>query len=315
MLAEIIRAWVVVIVLACCAVTSDAHAASELELAWSSPAECPGRTEVEQRIEAQLGRRLRDGPLTLHVAGEVVHDARGYTLQLRTERGSEHGERTLQAGSCSELVDAVVLVLALSIDDPAQAPSSSRSTSAAKSDESLHAAPRERFVSLRASGVIEHGAMPRLAGGAELALALTWGRSHAELTGLFLPRVAGATADDGARVDVQLWATRIGYCHDLLGQRVRLASCAALELGRMDGAGVGLVRHRTQAFAWSAGWLSLRLSLRLHARFSLVLEPALAVPFVRRQFVSSRPEGGRASMLHGVESTSRRASLGAELTF
>ena len=292
-----------------CGFAGRARAAPELTVTWPKLAGCPDRAALERRVEQQLGRKLGDAAEPLAVEAAIAVGAHDYTLSLRTSRANERGQRTLKATSCPELADAAALVIALSLhaaraSEPPAEPEPSATT----------ASELTRF-SVLGAALLESGFLPRVGAGGELTLALSRRRSHAELTGLWLPAVRSAPGDDGGRVDVMLWATRAGYCHDAVGQRARLAGCAGLELGRASGEGHELMRRDSRAFLWVAGWLSLRLGLRLHPRLALVLAPGLAIPFRRRQFVSVDAQGNRVARLHTPANYSVRATLGLELFF
>lgn len=311
----------------------------ELSLTWPARSDCPERAWVLARIEAQLARPLGRARTTLVAHARIDERGGTYVLSLDTAHGDNRGSRRFEARRCDEVSQAAALVLALSIhatwaeqqdeaaiaevpSPPAREPADDPSASLTAPERGVTRRSRARPTryATRAGALVERGLLPRIGVGVELSGTASWRRSHLELTGLWLPPVRSAASPDGARVDVSLFAARAGYCHTLVGSRpprprVQLFGCAGLELGRASGQGVGLARPEHRVSLWSAAALSLRLSTRLYRRFGLYLEPALALPFLRRQFVSSDAQGRRVAILHTPQRTSKRVGVGLELFF
>jgi len=303
--------------------TSRARAEPELSLSWPTHARCPDQTWVLARVEAQLGRALGDARVPLHARASIRESARTFELTLETEHDDVRGARRFRAARCEQVAEAAALVLALSIGAQSETePVVPRDMEVPAPRTTLpDAAPAtERRAPTRFSAVVgallERGLLPHAGVGPELGVGLAWRRSRATLSGLWLPPARSPRGDDGGKVAVSLWAARAGYCHTLLGRpRARLAGCAGLELGRAAGQGIALARPETRRTLWCAASLSARLSTQLVRRLGLYLEPGLAVPFVRRQFVSSDGQGQRLAILHTPQATSKRVSVGIELFF
>lgn len=302
--------------IAVCTCVSRASADDELALVWPEIAGCPARAQIVQRIEAQLARPLSSAAKTLRARVQIEHTEHAYVLTLETDRDGERGTRSF-AGACGEISEAAALVLALSIDEATPRPSAPVVSEAARPPpqrgrDGDRAEPR--YV-LRAAALGERGYLPRVGAGVELAFALAFARSELALSASWLAPVKSAAREEGARVELGLWAARAGYCHDLLGRRNTLWACAGLELGRASGAGIDIAASQAKHYLWSAGVVGLRVVGELARSFALYLEPSLAVPFERKRFVSSDALGARAAVLYTPSPVSVRATAGVQVSF
>ena len=318
-------------------VMSSAHADSRAtaERAWPddapAPEGCPTHAQLVQRVEAHLGRSLRDADPQLQISARYERTEAGFRLTLRTSRAgddplSNGGTREFSGAQCGELAEAAALLIALSIDPLAVSSSGQPAPRAHAADspgsdagEALTpAAAPVRAVrgALRAAGLLDVGYLPRAGAGGELGASVSLRRSRLELTGLWLPGVRSERArDDRARVRVALWAVRASYCLRALGQRSALSGCAGLELGRASGDGVDIAAAQSRSFAWVAGWLALRASTELTHWLGLSLEPAIAIPFARSRFVSRDADGAPRAVLHTPSPVAARVALSLEALF
>ncbi|HEY6878772.1 MAG TPA: hypothetical protein VI299_12170, partial [Polyangiales bacterium] len=247
------------------------------------------------------------------------HEA-GLRLTLDTERDGQRGARVFEGASCTEVVDAAVLLLTLMLEADAREPAPVEQPPAEQPPAEtppVEQPPSRRRAraTVRAAVLGELGYLPRAGLGAELGAGVAFGASQLELNGLWLPAVHSPRHEDGARVAIGLWAVRPGYCHRLFGRGVSLFACAGLELGRATGRGSDLSLQRERAYLWSAGHASVRASVALGRRVSLLLEPALAVPFARRRFVSVDAEGVTRSGLHTPAPVSGRVAIAFQASF
>ncbi|HEX5661042.1 MAG TPA: hypothetical protein VFX59_27810 [Polyangiales bacterium] len=284
---------------------------------WPLAAPCDAEQRVRQRIEQQ------DPAVWTLIRADIrldEHD-RGYRLTLDTERDGVQGTRVFEAPRCADVVDAAVLLLSLMLDEARSEeippPPPPPLPPPAPPPPPPAPAPVERRVraSLKAAALGELGYLPRAGGGLEAALGLAVNASRIELTGLWLPDVRSGRGSDGARVAIGLWAMRLGYCHRLVGSRLALFGCAGLELGRAHGEGLDLTDERDRAFLWSAGHAGLRAALALGGGLALLLEPAVAVPFARRRFVSIDASGSPSEGLHTPATVSGRVAIALEAVF
>ena len=94
-----------------------APAAAQVAIDWEAPTGCPSRDAVVAHVT-----RLLVGSTAARTAQPVAARARvraleaGFLLELTTDVGGEHGERKLQAPSCSELAAAAAVIVALLVD-------------------------------------------------------------------------------------------------------------------------------------------------------------------------------------------------------
>lgn len=97
--------------------------ASEFEVTWLSPDECPSTQSLLDRVERLLGRPLdRAAEPTLVVVARADRAAdEGWEAVVLSTRTTVVWERRVRATSCDELVNAAALVLSLAL--PAQRPS------------------------------------------------------------------------------------------------------------------------------------------------------------------------------------------------
>lgn len=100
-----------------------------IDLRWTPAPGCPDAAAVLARVRVLAGG---DAPARKIRATAVVEQRRErFRVQLRTEIEGHHGERLLEASSCSSLAEATALVLALmanpeaTLPPPSAAPSSS----------------------------------------------------------------------------------------------------------------------------------------------------------------------------------------------
>lgn len=298
--------------------TAHAQTVRELALDWPEVPGCPTHASIERQVEAQLGRALGEARDALEVRAQLVRTEPGYVLALETVHRGQRGARRFEAPRCAEVSAAAVLLIALSLEDAQASVEEAREPRELPPDDAPTPPPPARAppqLSAHAGGLVERGVLSRAGAGVVLGARLSLGRSHVGLAGMWLPPVRSARADDGARVAVTLGAVRTDYCHDLFGRRARLRGCAGLELGGVAGAGLDLARNTRKRFVWSAGWVALPLAVGLTRSLGVTLEPSLAVPFARPQFVSSDANGRRSAVLHALRPTSVRFTLGVELFF
>jgi len=340
------RGQTLAIVLTCCALTDltsfvrgqtpRALAESRALPRWSWPddppdgADCLARSDLARRIEEQLGGPLSEADFAFSFDAHIERTADGFRLVLTSEHDGQHGERTFEGSTCREVSEAAVLLITLSLDDartsrgsrareaPADATQNGAPTAApaegARAAAQAHDRPREHW-GVGAGALLDVGTLPRAAAGFELGVSLAWARSRFALTGVGLPAVRSEPGQDGARVEVSLWAARLGYCHTLLGTRVSLGACLGVELGKASGLGVDLLSPQPTSLVWAAGWLAARVAAALHEHWALALEPALAIPVKRGEFVSSDADGAATAVLYTQAKVSGRVSLALELSF
>jgi hypothetical protein len=327
------------LVLAIACRVAEAHAQDdrELRLDWQVPSECPDREWALARVSERLGRPLAGRSSDVLTAeATVTREGESFVLALHTEQGESRGDRAMSALSCPELVEAAVLVLALAIDaeavarteqgEPANAAAPPAKVDVVDSErppglasETVAPEPVERPAdyawALRADALWPYGLTPGITAGPSLAVAYALQRLRAELSGYWLVPRTGSDESSVGRVRVSLWALRPTVCAAIVGQRTQLSACAAFELGRIGGRGLGLpVREQNYAL-WAAASLGPRLAIALGKHAALVLDAAPILPVYRPRFVSTNAQGQAQTRLYEASALAFRATLGLELRF
>lgn len=122
-----------------------AEPSEALQLTFSAPAECGDHAALERRIEARAASIdviVGEAP-----AAAVVEVAPGtaYRARVRVSRAGVTAERELSGLDCGELLDAVALVVVVTLDttrtEPAEPPATELPTEPAPVTESTAAAP------------------------------------------------------------------------------------------------------------------------------------------------------------------------------
>jgi hypothetical protein len=97
----------------------DVQRPSQLQLEWSAPAGCPNIDDLRTRLRDRLPtveQPLSPGVAPLEVTASILQASGGFEarIELRNRQGA--GERTLSSRDCSLLTDAIVLVIAVTLD-------------------------------------------------------------------------------------------------------------------------------------------------------------------------------------------------------
>ncbi len=186
-------------------------------LVWVAPAGCPSRSEVLARAERLTGRRMDvDGAVAERVEGSVERLGSDLWELHVLSQPSRGMDRTVRAPTCSELADAVALIVALSSWSSSASPAPHSTTSAAPSAAAVATrAPGETPPAVVGAEPAVVGAEPAVVGGEPANGAAPSGRegtsarSRAQVAGLVaatlgrLPEVA-----PGVAVEVGLWRAR-----------------------------------------------------------------------------------------------------------
>ncbi len=302
-----------------------ARAEPELDLSWSTKgpfAGCPDRAWAMARIESAIqGAPRANVPVGVKAIVEIEKRGSGFLLSLRTAIGDAHGERTIEGADCSQLAEAAVLVVVLSLEHADQ--ESALRNSAPQTDAGAptreprtpdaappRAQPARLGFALRPELVAELGLAdyrrPTLGPG--LAFGLSWGRYRAELSGLWLLGEARARELD---VALQLFAGQVRGCALFGAGRVRGGPCLGLELGAARARRAAAnVDKRT---FWAATTLALRLAVALGYRLSLVLDGGAALSWGQLR-LERATDAGRET-IHESRIAQFRTHLGLEIGF
>ena len=307
---------------------------SNVELAWSAPAECPGRASVEREIRANLaGSTVAGNAVVARASVARAGDKWHVDLAIRSGQGS--GERSFDAASCAELASAVALIVALTVDPsrrpaepdaappvvadagpPAPAPATPPAPAPPPTADSSEDPPK---LAIGGEALADVGALPSASVGGGLTLALLLGRVRIEARGrLFVSQRALDTAQPTQGVDLSLVGGGGRGCFAILAGELTLAPCAGLAIERVAAAGFGGATG-TAAFSrdttWASGSGGLLATWAPLRWFALRLDAEILVPFSRPSFVVLAPDGSVAGVLHRPSPLGGRLGLGVEFRF
>jgi hypothetical protein len=89
---------------------------SEVTVRWEAPPDCPDRVALDQELRRDL-EGSQAPSIRVHVDASVVQlNPETWRVSIRTESGAGQSERAITAHSCSALVDATSLIIAMLID-------------------------------------------------------------------------------------------------------------------------------------------------------------------------------------------------------
>lgn len=240
--------------------TSAAHAQAVAmidarpSLTWRAPAGCPDAASLRARVEQRLERSLDDVVIGIEV--DVVLSAGRYVARVDLRAMTVANDvRTLRSKHCSELADAVaVIVTRVASDAIAKqrvAVRDEEPASIAVASVEVPIKPRAWTLGARLSGVSGIGVIPKVGLAAELAVTLRRNDMLAEIAGTRW-LTSGAQFHDGgpAKVDVDLdvAAMRAGWRPATLPLRAWLS----VEVGQMGGSNIRLPSQQLESGRWIA---------------------------------------------------------------
>lgn len=188
------------------------------QLSWTAPELCPTQQSVEEMLSERVGQDYR-AVGDFHFQAEVsrLGDER-WRLELRFEQPSAHTgwqERSVEGLTCSSVADAGVVVMALALQheergaepaSPAVAAAPSESPTRARDRappprrpaQPVGAAPPSVEVGMGALALVDSGALPEVAFGAELGGQLRVSRLVVRAAAFGFPRVSHDVVRGGA---------------------------------------------------------------------------------------------------------------------
>lgn len=272
--------------------------AEEPSLTWRAPASCPDVESLRARVEQRLERSL-DG-IAVPIEIDVSRAAGRYLAKVDLRAMTVANDvRTLTSKRCSELADAVAVIVARVASDAIAARSTTpaaTTTEVAVRDEddtvdepiivasriSLTPKPRRWALGVRISGLSGIGVIPKVGLGGEVAVSL---RRHSHLVELGGARWATSAAQfhDGAPakvdVDLDVAIARFGW----RPAAMPLRGWVAIESGVMKGAGVRLPSEQLDSGRWLAAGAGFGIAwpMTSWARLVGMTETMLAIERVR----------------------------------
>ncbi len=286
------------------------------DVTWTAPVGCPDAKVVRAKIERRL-----DGMSLAEVSIDVTVARAGGKLTATIASGANH-ERTLTAAKCSELADAVALIVAqlasqarhhveaAPIEITALVPSIARpelAPSLPVTKEQPPSAPwTAGFRALALSGI---GMTPEVGVGADISAFVQRDTRFVEVGyAKWVPRPMQILASDSGTVqfDLQLIAVRGGWA----STKMPLRAWVGLEVGQMHGEGPALRTPESGVGRWIAISSGFGVGWPISPRTRLVGTFEVAVPVDRAKFQFM--DGSEVSEPAPI---SARSALGLELAW
>ena len=275
-----------------------------IALSWASPPDCPGTQAVRNAIDQNLASvALDDAWREVSVVGAIDREGEVWSLRVDVVLPDETITRQVRGATCDELTAAAGLLIAVALDPLRTAktrtsalagdlPPEPRPELAAVDPSPPTIGParvvasppsaRTRWrVELRGAGLFEAGTLPRVRGGAWLAIGLVARRARIDLAGWVLaPRdMPPLVGGEGVRL-LSGAATLRGCATPRLGAIV-LGTCGGVEIGGATGRGVGVALWRRTAAPTAAITLGPELAWRPRGRVGLWIGADALVHLIR----------------------------------
>jgi len=293
-----------------------------VDFSFEAPAECPDEEQafllVHRRSERVVRGEAREASQKL--AMRVLHDGTTYRGVLTVTRAGAGDEtRSMTGENCSEVVEALTLTAALSIDPNAtltigsgdingESGASTQATTppdradqATREDDSPGGAAGRRAardaeaertnnrlrpslgVDFNVARVMDNAI--HLGAGAVLALSRGRGTRWFPLEARFSLSTGFDTGSDAEpRVKTQLFLGRLSYCPLRLGGAVALLFCPLGEAGVIAGRSLGVEDESNVTRFYAALGIELWFRAQLSHHWNLWLSPALSFPLTERSF-------------------------------
>jgi hypothetical protein len=260
------------------------------DVTWTAPAGCPDTAAVRAKIERRLdGRSLADLAIDVRVTRS------GNRLTATIEAGVN--ERTLTAAKCSELADAVALIVAqlaqaqrrvevtVPIEVTALVPPVARPELALRMPvaEERPQQPAAWTAGVRALALSGIGMTPEVGVGADVSAFVQRDTRFLEVGyAKWVPRPMQILASESGTVqfDLQLVAVRGGWA----STKMPLRGWIGLEVGQMHGEGPALRAPDSGVGRWVAISSGFGVGWPISPRTRLVGTFEVAVPIERAEF-------------------------------
>lgn len=287
--------------LAPCEAFAQTRSAVKSELVFKAPSSCPSRGELLRRISARLPTATFDAarPTTsflVTIENEALSSSEQPTFKAEMESAGPSGpqRRELRAPTCGELVDAVALMIALTLD----AENTKEATPDPPRPSPLPEAPPPRYVPFLRLGLgTELGTLPHPALGAALAIGLEH-YERSQTSALVRPSFALEpsvfTSDLLAPTPSRGSYTRFGLRAEACPIRVALGSafslrpCAFVGLGAIRAEGTAAPIPTTEVILWSDLGAVVRARAEVGAVF-FEIGGGVVVPMTRPNYVLQSP--------------------------
>jgi hypothetical protein len=279
---------------------------AEESLVWEAPpgSACPSAREVHDRLARLLGGEA--SPVRAQARAQA--HASGWRVELVLHWQGHRDARTIVADRCETLADATVLMVAATADpvvalhyvhvapppEPhpiAVVPVPVRPRVAASPPSAFgpgrtRPRARDRGLAIGVLGLLDLGALPRLAAGWGASVGWRWPRARLFAEGSYLPAQSVPSAAPNARQGrVQLGTARAGGCARLWLRAVELPLCGGVEAGSTRATGFGVRADLEASDPWLAVFAHGSLAIPLMPRLAVVGRVEVAVPLVFSEYV------------------------------
>ena len=299
-----------------------------IELAWRAPAECPAQDAVLGEVAGVLGHVPAGAPIQARV--EVTRAEDGlWKAQLELATRGAQGQRQLVAASCEAIASATALIVAVAVESGVmpESPRTTQSDTARNDGRAPAALPFFRSQLLvGASGVVDDGAMPSIAGGVEVGIGWTgawraW-RVRVLASGAAFPdqskladQAPLAAKNEGG--DFRLLDVSGRACAGVILGSFDLGPCVGAEFDSMDAWGTPTVASPGHtSSSTGAQWVSLSGSAlaewQFAGAFALFARVDGLMPLAHPLFVIAQPGNGQA-VVHQPSAVALRLALGLEV--
>ena len=263
---------------------------TELTFEWTAPAACPDQAAAHRAVLAAIDRPLaaRDVPLLALEAAIQQLPAGGYAAVLTFRSAAGASERRLSAPSCSALVDATAIIVALALDREAQQsaarPTVTSTRSVVRARRRVPPTPRSWFwrVAVGVSGAV--GGLPTPSGAVSARVAARGARFSLGIGAHYRWPRRLVLSEPEAGVTFSVLAGTLRGCWLPVTGRVALDVCAGAEVGWLSAAGFGVSDPETVHQLWLAGWGEAAPSLALDDQWRLRTRIRGLVPIRRPSF-------------------------------
>jgi hypothetical protein len=284
-------------------------AAAAEGVSYDAPGGCPKADAFEQALQART-QDTRD----VRIVVRIDRNGDDFAGRVDVSSGSASRSRSLTATSCSELVDALALSAALSIEEVRQeADSAPAKRTPAPQPRALRKAappPSSWRALIGLGGAFRSSVAPGGALGvqlfSELAQAVPEHRMSIRMSlARYGPKAKSTTS---GRAEFSWTGGALEVCPWIVPGTVQLAPCAGMDLAALHAEAGGVRFPKSPTRLWWAGVLFGRAAYDLSSRVQLSAALGLDVPFLRPSF--SFDTGER---VFEVPSAGGRGELGVAL--
>ena len=305
------------------ALTAPASAQDARVVTLVAPPECPDEPMLRARLDDALAASGEGVLPDVAAAVDIRREDGGYAATVTIRDGEHETTRSIADPSCSLLVDATVLIVAVALVPGLGGDVSGDADLAAAPlvdavAEDLPGSPHEpepSRVGPRVSGALRlavHGvigALPGVAVGGEVGGGVRYDALRVDLAVRALPLVGARFAVDPALgADLALAVVLVrALAVATLDPRAELYAGGGLEVGAEFGRGVGISVPRDAAAPWVALEGAVGVAWLPWPVVAFVLEVEVIVPVVRPVFVASgvgvlyRPDPVAGALRLGIE--------------